>query len=402
MATEARPFVYLDYAATAPLCEEAAAALAPYVQPGLGSLWPDANANTLYDPGRAAFSALEDARATVAKAVGARPDEIIFTSCSSEADNAAIFGIAPAAEEARHLRAKGRTPQVVVSILEHDAVYLPAKRLGKWGFRVDVLPVGKDGRVTPEVLQAACAPDVVLVSVQAANGEIGTVQPVAELARLAHAAGALFHTDATQALGKVPLDLHALGVDAASFSAHKVGGAKGVGFLYLKAHTPFSPIILGGGQEAGRRSGTQNVAGAVACAAAVKAAAEKQAAEAARLTALRDKLFAALCAYPQVHPTVEVPAGSAEFLPNIVNLHVDGFEGPTMVLRFNNEGFCVSGGSACSSGSLDPSRALTALGIRRDAALGELRISMGRYTTEAEVDAFIAAFPRVIGDGYGR
>ena len=400
MATDA--FIYLDYAATAPLCEEAASALAPYLQPGIGAAWADANANTLYTPGRTSFSALEQARSVVARALDTRPDEVIFTSGATEADNAAVWGIAHAVDGARHIRAGKRTPQVIVSAIEHDAVLLPAKRLAHEGFRVDILPVDKLGRVSPDVLRSMMTEDCVLVSIQMASGEIGTIQPVAELARIAHGHGAVFHTDATQALGKMPLSLHGLGVDAASFSGHKVGGPKGVGILYVKARTPFEALILGGGQESGRRSGTQNTAGAVACAAAVKAAVELQDAECARLRMLRDRVFAEACTYLNVHPTVDVPVGSDAFLPNIVNLHVDGFEGPTLVLRFNNEGFCVSAGSACSSGSLDPSHVLTALGLGKDAALGELRVSMGRYTTEGEIDAFLDALSRVIGGKDGR
>ena len=393
----AASLIYLDYAATSPLCEEAAAALRPYLEPGVGEGFLDANANSLHNPGRTAFRALEDARACIARAIGARPDEVIFTSCSSEADNAAIYGLAHGAEEARHLLASKRRPQVIVSAMEHDAVLLPAKRLEHEGFRVDILPVDRNGFVSCEALRALMTEDCVLVSIQWASGEVGTVQPVAQLAAVAHEGGALFHTDATQALGKLELNMKAAGVDAASFSGHKVGGPKGVGFLFLRVRTPFKPLILGGGQESGRRSGTQNVSGAVATAAAVEAACVMQQAESARLMALRDDLYRALSAFPAIHPTAEVPAGSADFLPNVVNVHVDGFEGPTLVLRLAAKGICVSGGSACSSASLEPSRVLTAMGIGKDSALGELRVSMGRYTQPADIDAFLAACSEVIG-----
>ena len=400
MATDS--FVYLDYSATAPLVPEAAEALAPYLTPGTpGPAWADANANTLYGPGRSAFQALEDARARIARALGARPDEIIFTSGATEADNAAIFGLARAADAFKRLREKGREPRIIISAIEHDAVLNPARRLAREGFAHTLLPVDKGGFVSAEALAAAITEDTVLVSIQAANGEIGSTQDIVALAAVAHKAGVLFHADATQALGKMPLDLRKSGVDAASFSAHKVGGPKGVGILYLKAHTLFDPFVLGGGQESGRRSGTQNVAGAVACAAAVEAAVAGEAAESARLRALRDRLYAELAAFPGVHATCDVPPGSTAYLPGVVNVHVDGCEGPTLVLRFNQEGFCVSAGSACSSGSLDPSRALTALGIRRDAALGELRVSFGRFTTEEEIDRFLEAAARVIGGSRG-
>ncbi len=390
-------YIYLDYAATAPLCEEALFAMQPYLVAGPNCGLVDANANTLYTPGRRAFAALEEARTTVARAIGVRSDEVIFTSGATEADNAAIIGIAHASADARHLFAKKRTPQVIISCIEHAAVRRPAEYLSRNGFRVDILPVTKGGFVSPEQLSETMTEDCVLVSVQLANSEIGAIQPVCELARVAHAQGALFHTDATQALGKMPLSLHSLGVDAASFSAHKVGGPKGVGFLYLKVRTPFDAFLLGGGQEAGRRSGTQNVAGAVGCAAAVRAACDTQAEDSARLRTLRDGLYASLSACPCVYPSVVVPAGSENYLPNIVNVCVDGLESSVSVLRFDAKGICISGGSACSSASLDPSLVLTSLGIPEDLALGEIRVSMGRYTTQADIDAFLSACTSVLG-----
>ena len=252
------------------------------------------------------------------------------------------------------------------------------------------------GFITPEALAAVLDANTVLVSVMTANSELGSIQPVAELAKAAHAVGALFHTDATQALGKTPVDVRAWGCDAASFSAHKVGGPKGIGALYVKARTPFDAYLLGGGQEAGRRSGTQNVAGAAGFAAAVEAAQANQPAETQRLAALRDKLYAALAAAPGVHPTVDVAPGSTEYLPNIVHVLVDALESETLILRFDMRGFGVSGGSACSSHSLEPSHVLRAVGIGDDAAHGALRISMGRYTTEADIDNFIAAVGPVL------
>ncbi len=386
-------YVYLDYAATAPLCEEAAAAMEPYFVPGRANLAAGGNANSLHAPGRAAFAALEDARKSVARDLGARrPDEIVFTSGATEADDAALLGIAQAAAEERRRRgAGGFTPHVVVTAVEHDAVLAPAKRLEAQGFRVTRLVPNRQGFVEARALEEALDDDAVLVSVQAANSEVGSIQPIAELARIAHGAGALFHTDAVQALGKAPVNLQELDVDAASFSAHKVGGPKGVGALYLRARTPFQAYAIGGGQEAGRRSGTQNVAGIVGFAAAVRAACAMQKDEAARLRGLRDRLYAQLGALDAVEATVDVEPGSCDFLPNIVHVLVDGLESETLILRFDMQGFGVSGGSACSSHSLEPSHVLRALGIDADRAHGALRISMGRYTTEADVDAFVAA-----------
>ena len=391
-------YVYLDYAATAPLSEEAAAAMAPYQVPGRANLTVGGNANSLHCAGRAAFSALEDARRRISRALGAsRPDEIILTSGATEADNAALFGLACAARDARRRSGAGDfMPRVIVSAIEHDAVLAPAKRLAAEGFEVVRLMPDASGFISGDSLAEACDANTVLVSVMAANSEVGSVQPVAELARIAHECGALFHTDATQALGKVAVNVVDWGCDAASFSGHKIGAPKGIGALYLKSRTPFDAYLLGGGQEAGRRSGTQNVAGAVAFAAAVEAAQELQPAEQVRLAALRDKLYAALTAESGVRATVKVPAGSVDFLPNIVHVLVDDLESETLILRFDMRGFGVSGGSACSSHSLEPSHVLKAIGIDADSAHGALRVSMGRYTTEADIDAFIEAVRPVL------
>lgn len=393
MPSVASDYVYLDYAATAPLCEEAAAAMAPYQVPGRANLAVGGNANSLHAPGRAAFAALEDARKSLARDLGARrPDEIVFTSGATEADDAAVLGLAQAAAAARRRSGAGDfTPHVITTAVEHDAVLAPAKRLEAQGFRVTRLAPNRQGFIEVRALEAALDESTVLVSVQAANSEVGSIQPIAELARVTHAAGALFHTDAVQALGKAPVNLQELDVDAASFSAHKVGGPKGVGALYLRSRIPFEAYAIGGGQESGRRSGTQNVAGVAGFAAAAHAAVEAQELEAARLRALRDKLYAALSAIGGVEATVDVEPGSADFLPNIVHVLVSGLESETLILRFDMQGFGVSGGSACSSHSLEPSHVLRSLGIDADRAHGALRISMGRYTTEADIDAFIEA-----------
>ena len=397
-ATVADDYIYLDYAATAPLCEEAAAAMAPYQVPGRANLRANGNANSLHAPGRVAFAALEDARRQLARDLNAaRPDEIVFTSGATEADDAALIGLAHAAVDARaRAGAPCAAPRVVTTAIEHDAVLAPAKRLEQEGFTVVRVAPNRQGFIEPATLAAALDADTVLVSVQAANSELGSIQPIEGLARVAHEAGALFHTDATQALGKAPVDVRAWDVDAASFSGHKVGAPKGIGALYLRARTPFAAYLIGGGQEAGRRSGTQNVAGAAAFAAAAHAACAMQPAEAVRLAALRDRLYAALAAHPGVAPTVQVPAGSAEFLPNVVHVLVDDLESETLILRFDMRGFGVSGGSACSSHSLEPSHVLRAVGIDADRAHGALRISMGRYTTAEDIDAFIAAVPAVL------
>lgn len=386
-------YVYLDWAATAPLCKEAASAMAPYQVPGVPNLLVGGNANSLHTPGRTAFKALEDARKQFACDIGARrPDEIVFTSSATEADNTALFGLAHAETNARHRRGiKDFIPHVIVSAIEHDAVLAPVKRLESQGFRVTRLNPNRQGFIEVEKLKEALDFNTVLVSIQAANSELGSIQPIEKLAQVSHAAGALFHTDAVQILGKASINVESWDVDAASFSAHKVGGPKGVGALYLKARTPFEPFMLGGGQETARRSGTQNVAGIVGFVAATSTSIALQESEQLRLSLLRDKLYAALGCVVGVEPTVEVPSGSVVFLPNIVHVLVRGMESETLILRLDALGFGVSGGSACSSHSLEPSHVLSAVGINSDRAHGALRISMGRYTTEQDIDAFVDA-----------
>ena len=391
-------YIYLDYAATAPLVPEAADAMAPYFVAGPQNLALNANANSLHAPGRAAFAALEDARRTLARDLGAqRPDEIVLTSGATEADDAAILGIAHAAvADRRHKGAGDFVPHVITTAIEHEAVLQPIHRLESEGFRVTRLAPNRQGFIDSAALAAALDEDTVLVSVQAANSEVGSVQPLREVVELSHAAGAYVHTDAVQALGKIPIDVRGLGVDAASFSAHKLGGPKGIGALYLKARTPFEPQMLGGGQEAGRRSSTQNVAGAAGFAAACHAAVQKQEAEADRLRVLRDRLYAQLSLIEGVEPTVKVAPGSRDYLPNIVHVTVRGLESETLILRFDQRGFGVSGGSACSSHSLEPSHVLMAMGVTPDRAHSALRVSMGCYTKEEDVDAFVAATREVV------
>lgn len=385
-------YIYLDWAATAPLSAAARQALEPYLRTGAGSLAFNMNANSLHRPGRQAFAALEEARRSIASQLGARrPSEILFTSGATEADNAALLGMARAAREHHpHRNRAGFRPKVIVSAIEHDAVLAPADRLAREGFQVVRLAPDRGGFIAEEALGKALDDATVLVSVQMANSEVGSVQPVDALARLSHGAGALFHTDATQALGKVPIDLDALGADAASFSAHKIGAPKGVGALYLRARTPFQPQMLGGGQEDGRRSTTQNVAGAAAFAAAVAQAVATQPAEAERQGRLRDRLYRQLAAIDGIAPTVDVQPGSRCYLPNIVSVLSRDFESETLILRLDARGFGVSGGSACSSHSLEPSHVLKALGYG-DEAYGALRISFGPDTGEGDLDQFVQA-----------
>lgn len=388
-------YIYLDYAATAPLCEEAVAAMAPYMVAGRSNLAANANANSLHSPGRAAFERMEALRREFARCIGARrPDEVMFASGATEADNAALLGMAAGEADRRKRAGRGAfVPHVIVSAIEHDAVLAPAKRLESQGYRVTRLAPTRKGFVEPSALEAAIDADTVLVSIMMANSEVGSIQPIAELAAVAHKAGALFHTDAVQALGKTPVNVTELGVDAASFSAHKIGGPKGVGALYLRARTPFAPLLMGGGQENARRSGTQNVCGIAGFVAACSAVSDALDEESARLRGLRDRLYAELPGLKGVKATVSVDAGDERYLPNVVHILVRGIESETLILRLDTKGIGVSGGSACASHSLEASHVLRAMGIDSDSAHGALRISMGRYTTEQDIETLLAVLP---------
>lgn len=375
--------IYLDYAATAPLRAEVADAM----DACRDALW--ANPNSLHSEGRAAFAALEDARARTARALGAHGvSEIVFTSGGTESDNAALHGIVDAVMAHR----RGSSAHVVVSAIEHHAVIEAASALASAGHEVTLVNPRQDGFIHPGDLACALRDDTVLVSVMMANNEVGTIQPVAELARLAHDCGALFHTDGVQMLGKAPVDLESSGVDAASFSAHKVGGPRGVGVLYLRRGTPFAAYQRGGGQESGKRSGTQDVLGAIGTACAFELAVTELDAEAARLCALRDRLAQRLADASERVRVVAPADGAGGHLPNIVTVCVENAESELLLMRMDAAGVAVSGGSACSSKSLAPSHVLTAMGVHRDLALGELRFSMGRETTEEDIERAAEAF----------
>lgn len=366
--------VYLDYAATTPTDQRVVDAMLPFFTERYG------NANSLYALGRDAARALEEVRERVAAAINApRPDEVIFTSGGTESDNAAIIGIATGG---------GRTSgHVIVSAFEHHAVLEPAHWLGKRGFEVTELMPRTDGVIHPDDLAAALRDDTVLVSVMHGNNEIGTLQPIAALAEVAHERGALFHTDAAQTLGKVDFDVQALGIDAASFSGHKIYGPKGTGALYLKRGVKFSPLLMGGGQEAKRRSGTQNLPGNVGFATALELMDAERPTEAPRLAALRDRLVEGLLGSIE-HARLNA-AEATERLPHIANFVIPGVEGEAMLLHLDAAGIAVSTGSACSSGSLKPSHVLLSIGCPVEFAHGSLRVSMGRFTVEDDVDYLI-------------
>jgi cysteine desulfurase len=372
--------------------------MTPYLEPGVANVALGMNANSLHAPGRAAFEAMELARRSFSRCIGAsRPSEIVFTSGATEACNAALIGLAHAkAAELKRRSGADAVARVIVSEIEHDAVLRPAARLEAEGFDVVRLKPDAAGFLRLADLEEALNERTVLASIQFANSEMGAIQPIAEMARAAHQAGALFHTDATQVLGKAPVNLKELGVDAASFSAHKIGGPKGVGLLYLKTRTPFDPFLLGGGQEGGKRSTTQNVCGIVGFAAACERAVTVQDTESKRQRGLRDYLYERLVSIKGVRPTVNVEQDSLAFLPNLVHVLVKGYESETLVLRLDRLGFGVSGGSACSSHSLEPSKVLRAMGISADDAYGALRVSFGSYTSKDEVERFADALESCI------
>ncbi len=372
--------VYLDYAATTPVDPRVLEAMTPFFTEVFG------NANSLYGAGRDAFRALEDARQRIATSIGAKePREILFTSCGTESDNAALIGVSRAvAPSGGH---------IIVSAFEHHAVLEPAHFLEKNGYEVTYLAPRSDGLIHVDDLVAALRDDTVIVSVMHGNNELGTIQPIAALAAAAHARGALFHTDAAQTLGKIPFNAVELGVDAASFSGHKIYGPKGVGVLYLKRGVRFQPMMRGGGQEFKRRSGTQNVAGAQGFAKALEIMLADQEQECARLAGLRDRLEQGVLDRLE---NTEVSAKTDERLPNIAHMLIKGVEGEAMLLQLDAKGIAVSTGSACSSGSLEPSHVLLSIGCPAELAHGSIRASVGRSTTAEDIDYFLEVFPPIV------
>lgn len=372
--------IYADNAATTKLSPAALAAMMPHLTEDFG------NPSSLYDFATQAKAALERARADVAQCLNAQPEEIFFTSGGTESDNWALRGVAEA------LGRKGR--HILISAVEHHAILHTGQWLKKQGFDVEELPVDELGVVAPERLKSALRPDTILVSIMLANNEIGTIQPIRELAAIAHANGTLFHTDAVQAAGHIPVDVKELGVDLLSLSGHKFHGPRGTGALYIKARTPILPLIHGGGQERSRRSGTENVAGAAGLAAALKEQCGKLDEAMPRITMLRDRLISEIVKLPRTRLTGD----PANRLPSIASFTFEAIEGESILLLLDAKGICVSSGSACSSTSLEPSHVLLAIGLPHEIAHGSVRISLGDDVTENEVDAIIAALKEVVND----
>jgi cysteine desulfurase len=371
--------IYLDHASTTPADPEVVSAMLPWHTEQFG------NPSTIYSLGLTAAQAVQEAREGIARSIGAIPEEIYFTSGGTESDDWAILGTAEAQQK------KGR--HLITSTIEHHAVLESMDYLEKHGCEITRVPVDGGGLVDPESVRRALRPDTILVSIMHANNEVGTIQPIAEIGKITREAGVLFHVDAVQTAGKLPLAVDDLGVDMLSVSAHKLYGPKGIGFMYLRRRTRISPLFHGGGQEKGRRAGTHNVPGIVGMAKAFELAAARMSDDAAREAALRDRLWQGLSANIEA---VYLNGDPVRRLPNNLNVRLDGIEGEAMILMLDMEGICVSSGSACTTGSLEPSHVLLALGIPAEQAHGSLRVTLGRGTTEEDIDYFSKVFPPIV------
>lgn len=373
--------IYLDHAATTPVHPDVLAAMLPcYTQTPY-------NPSSIHTEGRAARAILDQARDRAAAALGVKRREITFTGSGTEADNQALLGLA------RTLRHRGK--HIISSVTEHHAILHSLDHLREDGFEITLLPVNQDGLLDPQAFAAALRPDTILASIMYANNETGTVQPIAQLSALAHAAGALLHTDAVQAPGWLPLDARTLGVDLLALSAHKFYGPKGVGLLYVREGVPLPALIHGGGQEFGRRSGTENVAGIVGLSVALEAAVRDQPIRAKRVAALRDRLEAGLL---ERVSDMRVNAMGAPRLPTISNCSFAGVDSEALLMRLDLDGIAVSAGSACTSGVLEPSHVIAALKIDPGWHQGVIRFSLGVGTTDDEIDRVLEVVPRAVSD----
>ena len=371
--------IYTDNAATTKMSDTALAAMLPCLQDNYG------NPSSLHSVGQRAAEALQSARETVARCLGCDPKEIIFTSGGSEADNQAIISAA------RWGALKGKK-HIISTAFEHHAVLHTLKKLEKEGFEVELLPVGTTGTITPEQVAAAIRPDTALVTIMYANNEIGSILPIAEIGAVCREKGVIFHTDAVQAAGHLHIDVKAQNIDMLSLSGHKFHGPKGSGVLYARKGIPLVNIIEGGAQERGKRAGTENVPGIMGLAAALKEACDHIDENAAKVSALRDKLISGLSKIP--HSALN--GDPVHRLPGNVNFCFEGIEGESLLLLLDAKGICASSGSACTSGSLDPSHVLLAIGRPHEVAHGSLRLSLCEWNTEEEVDIILREVPRIV------
>lgn len=372
--------VYMDYAATTPMLPEVAEAMQPFFSRRFG------NPSSIHSMGQEGRDAVESAREQAASLISCRPGDVVFTGGGTEADNHAIKGVC--------LSGRERGNHIVTTAIEHHAVLYACNFMKTLGFEVTVAPVGKDGLVDPDDIKKAITGRTLLVSVMHANNEVGAIQPIEEISKIAREAGVYFHVDAVQTLGHLPVNVDKLGVDLLSASAHKLYGPKGVGMLYVRPGTRITPLLHGGEQENERRAGTENVPGIAGFGKAAEIAARDMAQEAATLTVYRERLIDGILA--QVGDAY-LNGHRQKRLPNNVNFSFDFIEGESILMYLDSEGVCASTGSACSSTSSEPSHVLTSLGIPVERARGSLRLTMGRWTTSEDIDKVLEALPRIVG-----
>ena len=370
--------VYLDNAATTALSPKVLEKMMPYLTDIYG------NASSPHSFGQTARIGVEHAREQVARAINADPSEIVFTGCGTESDNTVLFGVVE--------RYAKKGDHIITTNVEHHAILHSCAALEKKGIKVTYLPVDKDGLVTPEQVRDAITDKTILVSVMFANNEVGTIMPIPEIAAVCHEKGVLFHTDAVQAAGHIPIDVKAMGIDMLSISGHKVHGPKGVGVLYERKGIRLPSYIIGGEQEKGRRAGTENVAGIVGLGEALELAVTNMSETSARMTRMRDRLIDGIEA---TIPEVKLNGHRTKRLPNNVNFSIKYIEGESILLMLDMAGIAASSGSACTSGSLDPSHVLLALGLTHEVAHGSVRLTLGDDTTDEDIDYVLETLPKV-------
>ena len=370
--------VYLDNAATTALSPKVLEKMMPYLTDIYG------NASSPHSFGQTARIGVEHAREQVARAINADPSEIVFTGCGTESDNTVLFGVAE--------RYAKKGDHIITTNVEHHAILHSCAALEKKGIKVTYLPVDKDGLVTPEQVRDAITDKTILVSVMFANNEVGTIMPIPEIAAVCHEKGVLFHTDAVQAAGHIPIDVKAMGIDMLSISGHKFHGPKGVGVLYERKGIRLPSYIIGGEQEKGRRAGTENVAGIVGLGEALEIAVTNMSETSARMTRMRDRLIEGIEA---TIPEVKLNGHRTKRLPNNVNFSIKYIEGESILLMLDMAGIAASSGSACTSGSLDPSHVLLALGLTHEVAHGSVRMTLGDDTTDEDIDYVLETLPKV-------
>jgi len=380
--------VYFDYNATTPVEPEVLDAMLPYFSGEFG------NAASIHTPGQRARGAVETAREQVAALIGARAQEIVFTSGGTESDNHAVFGVVVQAFlPVPTSKNPDPSPHIITTAIEHEAVLNACQALEKSGVRVTFLAANREGQIDLDELRQAVRPETVLITVMHANNELGTVQPLEEVGRIAKERDIYFHTDAVQSAGKVPIEVNQLGVDLLSLSAHKFYGPKGIGALYIRGGTRLRQLLYGGHHQRGFRPGTENVAGIVGLGKAAEIARESLAADARRVSTLRDKLEQGLLARV---PHARVNGGASLRTPNTTNLVFPGIEGEALLIALDLKGLACSTGAACSSGAVEPSHVLTAIGLPPEEARASLRFSLGRHTAEQEIDFALQVVPSAV------